>query len=437
MTNKSVVPSANGRPTYVDVFAGCGGLSLGLERSGWQGLFAVEKDRFAFETLSANFLQAGSKFTYEWPAWLERCAWTVERLLSEHRRELFKLRGNVDLLAGGPPCQGFSSAGRRRPDDPRNTMIERYLELVDLLEPRLLLLENVRGFMQDFKAGAKAAKLVRENFAAQLTRRLSYRYEVQSTLLRASDFGVPQTRPRFILIGVRRGSGLPAAPLDDLASARDAVLARWGLRAGTSAREALSDLEIGRNELVRCADSPGFEAIGYREPLTPFQRAMRDGDDKPPTDTRLAKHTAQVRERFANIIEMCREQERSTRSLSPAMRDTLGLRKMATRVLDPSEPAPTVTSMPDDLLHYGEPRTLTVRENARLQTFPDWFVFKGKYTTGGHLRRVEVPRFTQVANAVPPLLAEILGERLRTYCLGSEPSEATPAICVSPALLAS
>jgi DNA (cytosine-5)-methyltransferase 1 len=71
--------------------------------------------------------------------------------------------------------------------------------------------------------------------------------------------------------------------------------------------------------------------------------------------------------------------------------------------------------MPDDLLHYGEPRTLTVRENARLQTFPDWFVFRGKYTTGGHLRRKEVPRFTQVANAVPPLLAELLGLALRAH----------------------
>ena len=73
--------------------------------------------------------------------------------------------------------------------------------------------------------------------------------------------------------------------------------------------------------------------------------------------------------------------------------------------------------MPDDLIHYCEPRTLTVRENARLQTFPDWFEFRGKYTSGGHRRRVEVPRFTQVANAVPPLLAEILGECLRTHCL--------------------
>jgi DNA (cytosine-5)-methyltransferase 1 len=85
---------------------------------------------------------------------------------------------------------------------------------------------------------------------------------------------------------------------------------------------------------------------------------------------------------------------------------------MALRVLDPDRPSPTITSMPDDLLHYNEPRTLTVRENARLQSFPDWYDFKGKYTTGGHLRRKEVPRFTQVANAVPPLVARAFGELL-------------------------
>ncbi len=84
-------------------------------------------------------------------------------------------------------------------------------------------------------------------------------------------------------------------------------------------------------------------------------------------------------------------------------------------MMDPLKPAPTVTSMPDDLLHYDEPRTLTVRENARLQTFPDWFVFKGKYTSGGDRRRREVPRFTQVANAVPPLIAEVIGASLLDY----------------------
>jgi DNA (cytosine-5)-methyltransferase 1 len=142
---------------------------------------------------------------------------------------------------------------------------------------------------------------------------------------------------------------------------------------------------------------------------------MRDGFKGTPSDTRLAKHSPQIKRRFERIIALCEAQGRSNVQLSPKMREKFGIKKMATRVLDRNKPAPTITSMPDDLLHYDEPRTLTVRENARLQTFPDWFAFRGKYTTGGHLRRREVPRFTQVANAVPPLLAELLGVVLRTH----------------------
>ena len=139
---------------------------------------------------------------------------------------------------------------------------------------------------------------------------------------------------------------------------------------------------------------------------------MRDGFDGQPSDTRLARHRNDIAERFKDIIERSKLDGRLNIAISKDLRDRYGLKKQAIRVMDPRKPAPTITSMPDDLLHYDEPRTLTVRENARLQTFPDWFSFRGKYTTGGHLRRREVPRFTQVANAVPPLLAELIG-----YCL--------------------
>ncbi|WP_295166326.1 DNA cytosine methyltransferase [uncultured Brevundimonas sp.] len=409
-------------PTYIDIFAGCGGLSLGLHRAGWRGLFAIEKDPFAFATLEANFLTDSSRYSYDWPSWLPRQPSTVEGVIAKHRDHLVALRGKVDLLAGGPPCQGFSSAGRRRADDPRNVMVDRYLELVEILQPKVILLENVRGFTLDFKARAGGG--TRENAAAQLSRKLVEHYDVEAQILRACDFGVPQNRPRFILVGTRKGLGLDSGALADLRVSKALVLQGYGLAATTSAQDAISDLEIGRNDLHPCPDSPGFEAIGYTSPLTPYQRAMRDGHDGHPSDTRLAKHTPTIRERFADIIQMCKDEGRSNRQLSPEMRAKLGITKMATRVLDPKLPAPTVTSMPDDLLHYSEPRTLTVRENARLQSFPDWFVFRGKYTTGGHRRRVEVPRFTQVANAVPPLLAEILGHRLKHHCLRSSQAPA-------------
>jgi DNA (cytosine-5)-methyltransferase 1 len=144
---------------------------------------------------------------------------------------------------------------------------------------------------------------------------------------------------------------------------------------------------------------------------------MRDGHEGTVSDTRLANHRPHIVKRFAKIIADCKACGRLNVQLNQTMRARYGIKKMATRVLDPNAPSPTITSMPDDLLHYSEPRTLTVRENARLQTFPDWFIFKGKYTTGGELRARQVPRFTQVANAVPPLIAEMWGEVLMGYAV--------------------
>jgi len=408
------VSEPDGAPTFIDVFAGCGGLSLGLMRAGWKGLFALEKDTFAFQTIEANFLSEGARFNYAWPAWLDKQAGGVEDFLARYSAHVAALRGKVDLLAGGPPCQGFSSAGRRKLTDPRNSLVDRYLELVDALEPRMVLLENVRGFTYDFKSASGEDKRAGRNFASKLKARLRRNYVVRTTVLRASEFGVPQQRPRFFLVGFRRDywGNTPPNPFQSVRARCATFLNARGLPAVATAADALSDLEVESNGLIDCPDSKGYQAIKGGEPRTAFQRAMRDGFEGQPSDTRLAKHRPHIVERFGKIIKACQAAGRLNVQLNQAMRDQFGLNKMATRVLDPGKPAPTITSLPDDLLHYKEARTLTVRENARLQTFPDWFCFRGKYTTGGDLRRKQVPRFTQVANAVPPLLAEMFGEAL-------------------------
>ncbi len=395
--------------TFVDAFAGCGGLSLGLKRAGWKGLFAIEKDSFAFETLSANFSPGGKQLSYDWPAGIERKPWDIRELLTERKDALASLCGKVDLLAGGPPCQGFSHAGRRRQDDPRNRLFEAYLELVQLLQPRFVLIENVRGFKSDFKVAEHEGV---ENFAAALDDRLGANYDTATAIIRSSDFGVPQVRPRFFLVGSMKGEAASDQLLtffDDLRHQASGFLSERHLPRSPSARDAISDLEVVFNGTVPCSDSDGFEAIGYKSPRTPYQEAMRDNYTGAPSDTRLARHRPDISTRFAAIIKAGREEGRLNVTISAETRRIHNLKKMAIRVLDPLSPAPTITSLPEDLLHYSEPRTLTVRENARLQSFPDWFVFRGKYTTGGNLRRKEVPRFTQVANAVPPLLAEQLG----------------------------
>jgi DNA (cytosine-5)-methyltransferase 1 len=200
-------------------------------------------------------------------------------------------------------------------------------------------------------------------------------------------------------------------PFVHLQSRLPSFLRSLRLTAPVSSGSAISDLEIGRNGTQPSTESKGFEETRYAGPLTRYQKLMNAGC-KVPADLRLARHADNIARRFNEIIKLSHAKGRLNVSIGAEMRARFGLKKLALRVLDPDRPSPTITSMPDDLLHYSEPRTLTVRENARLQTFPDWYSFQGKYTTGGHLRKQEVPRFTQVANAVPPLVARAIGEAL-------------------------
>jgi DNA (cytosine-5)-methyltransferase 1 len=395
---------------FVDAFAGCGGLSLGLMQAGLEGRFAIEHDKFAFATLKANLLSKDSEFRFSWPRWLPKQPVAIGKLLKTYEAQLESLSGKIDVLVGGPPCQGFSSAGHRKHDDPRNRLFNSYLKLVDALRPRVVLIENVRGFTMDFtsKDGVK-------NYSRELRERLAEEYEVFEELLDLSKFGVPQLRTRYFLLALRPGL-YAGNPFELLKAGLPSFLRSIRLKAPVSSWAAISDLERDRGGTLPSTETPGFEEIKYTSPRTRFQKLMGAGGHMP-TDLRLARHSGEIVERFQEIIELSRAEGRLNTTISDDVRARFGLRKKALRVLDPDRPSPTITSLPDDLLHYREPRTLTVRENARLQSFPDWFAFKGKYTTGGHLRRKEVPRFTQVANAVPPLVARAFGEMLAELLL--------------------
>ncbi|MCW0389428.1 DNA cytosine methyltransferase [Xanthomonas sacchari] len=400
------MPRSSAKPlTFVDAFAGCGGLSLGLMQAGWVGRFAIERDPFAFATLKANLLTKGTSHQYTWPRWLPKKPIGIVEILSNYRKQLEKIAGSVDVLVGGPPCQGFSSAGRRKHDDPRNQLFASYLDLVNIIKPKAVLIENVRGFTLDFSTGDEV-----KNFSQLLKAQLSDDYTVHEQLLNLSMFGVPQARTRYFVLAFRSEMNIPD-PFAHLLSSLPSFLRSHRLTVPVSSGAAISDLELSRGGKQPSADSRGFEEIRYAGPLTHYQKMMNAGC-KAPTDLRLARHTEEIVLRFKKIIELSHAQGRLNISISAEMRARFGLKKLALRVLDPDRPSPTITSMPDDLLHYAEPRTLTVRENARLQTFPDWYSFQGKYTTGGHLRKQEVPRFTQVANAVPPLVAKAIGEAL-------------------------
>jgi DNA (cytosine-5)-methyltransferase 1 len=407
---------------FVDMFAGCGGLSLGLLQAKLKGLFAIERDPMAFETLTSNLLQGdGPVDKFCWPEWLNQAPWDIDKLLEDHFNQLVNLRGHVDVLAGGPPCQGFSFAGRRHADDPRNQLFKSYVNVVDAIQPKAIVLENVPGMRVAHSKGNvislkdRKSPIARVSFYEKLVGRLeNIGYSVHAELLNASQFGVPQSRSRLIAIGVRnevathlKGGANRAFQL--LEEVRRQQFHDLGDKLVTTKR-ALSDLETQNGELTKCSDPAfgnRFNELKYRKPkaLSPYLKLMRESPPAKMDSMRLARHRPDIEKRFARIIDECRKGVR----INAEARKTYGTKKLRICPMDPKAPAPTITTLPDDILHYSEPRILTVRESARLQSFPDWFVFKGKYTTGGHRRTKECPRYTQVGNAVPPLLAMAIG----------------------------
>lgn len=429
MKNLETFPSlpASGQPLmFADLFAGCGGLSLGLSLAGLNGVFAVERDKMAFSTLSANLLEGRDVPIpqFKWPDWLERKAWGIDEILEQHPLKLSELKGKVHVLAGGPPCQGFSFSGKRLESDPRNQLFEKYVEMVKAIQPAAIVLENVPGMKVAHKAKAwkdLGIQVKPQSYYDKLVDSLnSAGYEVLGRILDSSLFGVPQKRPRLIVIGVRRDlarhlRGGATRAFELLEEARLNQLKELGLPEKVSASEAISDLEIKHAGVRPCTDPSsrtGFQELAYKGPRTPYQTLMHQGGDGSMDSVRLAKHRPEVSERFMKIIHDPECIKGTLMSL--AQREKYGLKKHRICLMRAEKSAPTITTLPDDVLHYSEPRILTVRESARLQSFPDWFQFRGKFTTGGSRRTKECPRYTQVGNAVPPYLARAIGLAIKS-----------------------
>lgn len=391
---------------FIDLFAGCGGLSLGLTNAGFECSLAVEAHTDAFATYRKNLIDRKSS-PHDWPDWLEVKAHDILQLLSSHKADLANLRGQIHLIAGGPPCQGFSMNGKRNPDDPRSRMVDAYLEMVELISPPLIMLENVRGFVSmPHPTGMTYSKAVEQQLRTM-------GYDVWSDVIVASDFGVPQRRPRYICIAAKEGSLRGIDPISRLRTHRRQFLQEHDLSTRqTSAREALSDFELDDTE---GALDPEWGSRGYRATvrrndvaLSSYQRLMRADSSSQPSDRRLPRHSLETKARMQKVLDTCKRGV----NIRPCDRERLGIAKRSTTPLSGDLPSPTVTTLPDDFIHYSDARTMSVREFARLQSFPDWFSFEGPYTTGGERRKTACPKYTQVGNAVPPLLAEALGQVL-------------------------
>ncbi|MFV9552559.1 DNA cytosine methyltransferase [Algibacter sp. PT7-4] len=392
----------NNSKTYIDLFSGCGGLSLGLHNAGWKGAFAIEKSEDAFKTLEHNLIK--KKKHFDWPNWLEQKHHDINAILENNSNELIKLRGKIDLVAGGPPCQGFSMAGRRIENDSRNDLINSYIKFIDYVKPKLIFFENVKGFTLGFKNNEKKGKAYSTYVVEQLQ---NLGYSVKGQLIDFSKYGIPQKRTRFILVGIQNDF-LKENPsinkesfFNGIRNNKEAFLVSKNLTLNPTLENAISDL-LQSNGVIE-SETPKFKEGVYGKPLSNYQKFVRKYKRKSGRvdSHRFAKHTEAIKTRFKIALD-----ENLT---SSAYRERFQLKKSSTKILEANKPTPTITTLPDDYIHYCEPRIMTVREYARIQSFPDTYEFKGKYTTGGKRRTQEVPRYSQIGNAIPPLFGEQAG----------------------------
>lgn len=408
--------SANQPLNYIDVFSGCGGLSLGLGEAGWKGLFAIEKDPMAFSTFYHNLVapQASYRHFDSWPSWLSKEAHSIEDVLNDARAnvEIKKLRGKVSLVAGGPPCQGFSVAGARNGKDPRNLLVFKQLKLVNEIKPLFVIIENVGGFEKKFvlKPSSNSKQSVATAAMLELE---TLGYNVGKVVINAADYGVPQVRRRVIIFGISKDKAgvLNAEKLLEDMLADAALSQKKQLKLPTNrpvnVEEAIGDL--AGDIQIPDAEFPAFNTSDYLPASSSYQKLMRrkvTAKEKPNCH-RFNRHS----EKLIALYNKAHDTQPAGR-LSKEFLYENGCHSNKRYVLDTTKPCSTLTTAPEELIHFKHPRVVTLREMARLQSFPDAFHFYGRYTLNGPARGVDVPRNAQIGNAIPPLAGRALGAAL-------------------------
>lgn len=374
----------------VDLFAGAGGLSYGFEKAGFEISLAVEKDAWAVETYIANHKNKNA---------IEADIRTLDEAFFD------KYKGNVDIVMGGPPCQGFSIAAsnRRKENDVRNTLYQQFLRVVGILQPKIVLIENVKEII-NYKL-PDGTKIVDD--ISKFMETNGYRYDFQ--VINCRRYGIPQDRRRFFFLAVKKELVNEEYKLEDL-------LERFTTDEITFS-DAISDLPI-----VKPKEYAEDATMGYSiAPQNSYQKELRGSCDIISNHIPM-QHTDKTIEKFKFLLSG--SDSEMPEYLLPRVRSHTDKVSYSTfsqnhRIIDGSKVSPTITaSFYSSFIHPNQPRNLTVREAARIQTFPDDFVFKGKKTTlskkllakKGIVEELHLDQFNQVGNAVPPKMAEHLAE---------------------------
>lgn len=429
-------------PYAIDLFCGAGGCSEGLIQAGFHILFSSDISDMVEVTYRHRHQQLGliqGKNT-----WFERA--DIRNLTGKEIKKrisqlsIFKGKDipEIDLIIGGPSCQGFSRAGRRDKSDPRNILFGEYVRVISEVRPKYIVLENVEGFVDmqfmgykgitgiEYPDGSVTPHILRSEL-----NEIGYN-TLEPRILNAADYGVPQRRNRIIFIGYRRGLTPPKYPKPTISSDNYLTL-----------QDAIGDLIVDegtRKRISKKLTQYQIDSINGRTPDingNPIKAQKQNNME-------LSKQTNVVVERFSlfeegetgsnlkkrvlekgidisekkALLALCAEKFNMTheevielfksKKATPKQVEVLLTKKNIRQRWASNQPSATIVTIADDYISPWEPRTFSVREMARCQSFDDSFEFLGKRTTGGLRRRVEVPQYTQVGNAVPPLLAKAI-----------------------------
>lgn len=440
------------KPIVIDLFCGAGGFSEGIIQAGFHIVFSSDLSTDVEKTYTNRHEQLG--LIHGINTYFKRA--DIRELPSEYIKtaieglEMFKDREvpQIDVIFGGPPCQGFSRAGLRKKDDPRNKLFREYLRIVSDIKPKYVVMENVEGFMdtkldgyvgltgQEYPDHSLMPDILIEEFSL-----LGY-HTLNPRILDASDYGVPQRRRRAIFIAYLDGQAVPEYPEPTTpdeevkVSVADAIsdlivdsklseqnfnnLSEYQLASINGRTKSLdTDKPVNSNGIIS-----NHELSNHNNLIQERFSLFMEGESSPMLKRRIKENGLKIMD-YPHLLADCNKKLEDTYTLeqiisgflNPPVDDTLIetllTKKNNRQRYNRKTASPTVVTLPDDFLTPFENRIPSVREMARLQSFDDSFVFLGKRTTGGSRRSIEVPQYTQVGNAIPPLLAKAIAIEIK------------------------
>lgn len=358
--------------TVIDLFCGAGGFSQGFYQAGFKVLLGIDNDEEAIKTYGSNFPNSKSILA-------DMRKMTGSSILSLARVEADK----VDVIIGGPPCQGFSLSGKREIDDERNSLYLSFHRIVDEIRPKIFVMENVPGMVNLFKGQIK------EKIISDFEK---IGYKVFLKILTASDYGVPQHRKRAFFVGLNLDKYSEECfeyPLPEYGDGEN-LNGLFPLKPFVTTEQAISDLDFVPDDEI--LQGP----IDYRKaPENEYQKSMRTGSRS------LNNHEIILhKEKTRKIVSMVPDGG-NYKDLPQELWTTRKVHIAWTR-MNSKKPCFTIDTGHNHHFHYRANRVPTVRESARIQSFPDKFIFTGKKTS----------QLRQVGNAVPPLMAEALAKKI-------------------------